>query len=52
MKSCKGEVTSKFTVSSPLGPHTFLHRINFSSVKIRPVLKNSYLFHKVENVKS
>ena len=37
----------------PLGPHTFLHRINTSRVKIRPIIKNLWnLFHKVEYVKS
>ena len=35
-----------------LGPHTFLHQLNASEVKIWPALKNSNIFHKVENVKS
>ena len=40
---------SKFTVP---GPFTFLHRIKSSGVKIRPALKKSYLFHKLEDMKA
>ena len=39
MKSCKSEGISKFTASDLLDPHTFLHKLNTSRVKIRPVLK-------------
>ena len=43
---------SNFTVLDTDLPH-FLHRINTSGPKIRPVLKKFiFIFHKVENVKS
>ena len=43
---------SNFTTLEPHLPH-FLHRINTSGPKIRPVLKKFiFIFHKVENVKS
>ena len=35
---------SKSTARSPLGPHTFLHKINASAVKIRPT------FRKIHNI--
>ena len=34
----------KFTAAGPFGPHTFLHRINTSGLKIRPVLKKFMIF--------
>ena len=42
IKSCKSEGISKFTVRCPLGPPIFLHRVNTSGVKIRPLLKKNY----------
>ena len=44
---------SKFTTPRTLGLHAFLHAINTSGVKMRPILKKlRYLFHKAENLKS
>ena len=37
-------VYQKFTVPDPLVCHSFLHRINISGVKIRPVLKQFMVF--------
>ena len=34
------------------GTIVFLHRITTSGVKLRDVLKKSYLFHEVENAAS
>ena len=35
-----------------LSPHTFLHCMKISGVKTRSVLKKSYLFHELEDMKS
>ena len=38
-KSCYSKSISKSMARSPLGPHTFLYKLNTSGVKIRPVFK-------------
>ena len=45
---------SKVHCPDPLVRDSFLHRINSSGVKIRPVLKKNswYLFHEVDNAAS
>ena len=36
----------------PIGPHTFLHQIDNSGIKMRPLLKKLTFFLKVQNLKS
>ena len=52
LREFQDKSNSWLSAFSPLGSHAFLHRVNTSEVKIRPVLKKSYFFHKVENMES